>query len=80
MKLLSNEEVDLLHSKAEAIALSMSDYLRKRAGFEPIRRRVGRPPQTVVECPRCKATVGASGFAKHTKAHFAEDRKKKRKP
>jgi hypothetical protein len=65
---LSDEELEQLRDKAQEIALSMSDFLRKRSGFRPLHRGVGRPAfQVTCPVPGCKAVVGASAYAKHVR-------------
>jgi hypothetical protein len=65
---LTDDELRELHAKATAIALSMSDFLRKKSGFPPTYRGVGRPGRRV-RCtqPGCPARVAVSGLSKHLK-------------
>jgi hypothetical protein len=65
---LDNEELVRLHDKAERAALSMSDFLRTRSGFSPLRRGVGRPGLKV-RCPikGCGAMVSATQVSKHVR-------------
>lgn len=65
---LNDEELAQLHDRAAAKSYSMSDFLRKQAGFEPLRRGVGRPGLKV-RCPikGCGALVSATQISKHVR-------------
>jgi len=65
---VNDKELVELRDRAEKISLSMSDYLRKKIGYEPIRRSAGRPGRPV-ECSECGEVVSISAFAKHMKKH-----------
>ena len=65
---LNDKELVKLRSKAQGLALSMSDYLRKGAGFLPLHRGVGRPAFKVTcPVPGCRATISASSYARHVR-------------
>lgn len=67
---LDDKELIALRDKAAEIALSISDFLRKKVGFQPLLRGVGRPGLRI-KCPKrgCGMVVTASAFAKHMRSH-----------
>jgi len=66
MKVLDRRELELLREKATRYSLSMSDYLRERAGFDAVRRPIGRPARKF-PCPVCAVVVTQSEYPKHMK-------------
>jgi len=67
---LNEEEIEVLRGKALKADLSISDFLRKKSGFTPLRRKVGRPGFWV-KCTKkgCGEMVLASAFMSHVRAH-----------
>jgi hypothetical protein len=64
----TDEELEQLRDKANTMALTMSDYLRSHAGFQPFRRTVGRPGAKA-PCGFCGKLIAASAFVKHVRTH-----------
>jgi hypothetical protein len=64
MKLDNDQELEALWAKADKQKLSLSDYLRKRVGFAPFLRGVGRPARKA-KCLECGAIISASRMSKH---------------
>jgi len=70
MKVLNQKELESLREKATRYSMSMSDYLRERAGLDAVRRPIGRPARKF-PCPVCAVVVTQTEYPKHMKEAHA---------